>query len=162
MPATIKNVRAALDPEEPDYDKAARLGPDAIPHLETLVEKGDPMIASKAAYLASLIPSEASVGVLKKAAKRPEASVRVTVAAAADNLSEGRSVVAGLLLNDPDAGVRRIAVRTIMRHATELVADLTTSLWDVLRHMAESDPDPVVRKEASQAARHATGRTKVH
>ena len=27
MPVTMKQVRAALDPEEPDYEKAAKLGP---------------------------------------------------------------------------------------------------------------------------------------
>jgi hypothetical protein len=51
-------VRAALEPEEPDYAAAAQLGP-AVPHLQTLIQGDDPMLASKASYLASLIQGRA-------------------------------------------------------------------------------------------------------
>ena len=55
MPVTMKQVRAALDPEEPDYEKAAKLGPEALPHLEKLISRKDPNLASKAASLAGMI-----------------------------------------------------------------------------------------------------------
>jgi hypothetical protein len=38
MPVTMEQVRAFLDPEEPDYQQAAQLGPEALPHLEELGE----------------------------------------------------------------------------------------------------------------------------
>jgi hypothetical protein len=56
MTITMRDARAQLDPEEPDYHQAAELGPAALPLLEQLVRGADPMLAAKAAYLASLIP----------------------------------------------------------------------------------------------------------
>ena len=58
MSITMKDVRAQLDRDEPDYKEAAMLGQDAIPYLSELVKGPDAMLASKAAYLASLIKSE--------------------------------------------------------------------------------------------------------
>ena len=65
MVVTMKQVREELDPDEPDYMKAAELGVEALPHLEEIVKTGDALLASKAAYLASLIPDEKSITVLK-------------------------------------------------------------------------------------------------
>jgi hypothetical protein len=48
MSITMNAVRAHLDPDEPDYTKAAELGPDAIPYLEEIVNGTDTMLASKA------------------------------------------------------------------------------------------------------------------
>ena len=57
MKITIKNLRAQLEREEPDYAAAARLGPAALPVLEQLIQGEDTLLAAKAAYLASLISS---------------------------------------------------------------------------------------------------------
>ena len=54
MSVTMKDVRTQLEPDEPDYAKAAQLGADAIPYLKELVNGPDTMLASKAAYLAVL------------------------------------------------------------------------------------------------------------
>src|SRR5437867_4118299 len=87
MPVTLEQVRAALDPEEPDYPKAARiLGPEALPHLERLIASDHPMLASKAAYLAGLIGTERSAEVLRRAARSGDVRVRIAAAAAAGNL----------------------------------------------------------------------------
>src|SRR5687767_10947744 len=110
MAVTMKDVRAALDPEEPDYAKAAQLGPDALPHLEALVNSGDTMLASKAAYLASLIKAPKSAEVVATAAQSDDPAVRVAAAAAASNLApSAASTVLVDLVTDPDPGVRKVA-----------------------------------------------------
>ncbi len=110
MAVTMKDVRAALDPEEPDYDKAAELGPDALPHLQELVSSADAMLASKATYLASMIADDRAVDVVETAARSSEPIVRVAAAAAVGNLAavpaEG---VLRDLAADADPGVRKVA-----------------------------------------------------
>jgi hypothetical protein len=65
MAITIEQVLDQLLPDEPDYGGAAeRLGPEALPHLENLVRGEDPLMASKAAYLASLIKDDRATIVL--------------------------------------------------------------------------------------------------
>ena len=56
MAVTMKDVRAVLEPDEPDYKEGAKAwAAAALPHLDALVGGGDTMLASKATYLASLI-----------------------------------------------------------------------------------------------------------
>ena len=108
MAVTLQRVRALLDVDEPDYTEAAKLGADALPHLEKLVQAGDPMLASKAVYLASLIGGDASVDIVAAGAASHDPRVRVAAAAALRNMPEGRvRELARTLLADPDAGVRR-------------------------------------------------------
>ena len=83
MTVTMVQVRAALDPEEPDYEQAAQLGPEAIPHLEELVGETDALLASKAAYTASLIEDPRSADILRKAAASDRAEVRAAAAGGA-------------------------------------------------------------------------------
>jgi hypothetical protein len=110
MAVTMKEVRAALDPEEPDYDEASKLGPEALPHLENLVSSGDTMLASKATYLASLIKDAKSAEVVGMAARSTDPAVRVAAAAAVSNLSASSANAVLLeLVVDPDPGVRKVA-----------------------------------------------------
>jgi hypothetical protein len=111
MAVSEAEVRKYLDPEEPNYAKAAAaLGADALPVLERLVSEGDPLLASKAAYLASLIPHPEAARVLDVASRSPEVTVRVAAAAGAQRRPE----LAALLENlstDHDQGVRKVASR---------------------------------------------------
>ena len=112
MAVSEAEVRKYLDPEEPNYPKAAAaLGAEALPVLERLVSEGDPLLASKAAYLASLIPDPGASRVLDAAARSPEATVRVAAAAGAQRRPELAAVV-DHLSTDPDQGVRKVAGRT--------------------------------------------------
>jgi hypothetical protein len=52
---TMKQVLALLDVDEPVYAEAAGLGAGALVHVEALIEGPDPMLASKAAFLAGMI-----------------------------------------------------------------------------------------------------------
>ena len=111
---TKQQVIDILNVDEPNYANAAKLGPDALPHLDTLVKTADPMLASKAAYVASLIQSEQSIDVLKAAAQSEHPEVRVAAAAGAHNLNV--TVAKALLvklLTDEDIGVREEALNSL-------------------------------------------------
>jgi HEAT repeat protein len=108
MAVTMEQVRKALDPEEPDYAKAAKLGPEALPHLAKLIAGKDPGLASKAASLAGMIGGEKAAPVLEKAAASKD--VRVPLVA------------------DDDVGVQKVALRSVPRKVTpELKAGLETA-----------------------------------
>ena len=92
MAVSMNDVRRVLDAEEPNYDAAAKLGPDALPHLQALVAGPDPMLASKAAYAASLLEGALGESVVHAAAQSHNPVVRVAAAAAARNLPPSRHV----------------------------------------------------------------------
>ncbi|AUI57232.1 hypothetical protein [Amycolatopsis sp. BJA-103] len=107
MAITFEQVRSALTPDEPDYPSAKALGVEALPHLKSMVEGGEPMLAAKAVYLASLIDDDGVVDILMAAAANSEPSVRVAAAAGSRNLAPSRAeVVQAALTDDDDPGVR--------------------------------------------------------
>lgn len=93
MSVTMKAVLEVLEPDEPNYDKAASLGPDSLPHLRTLVQGDDPMLAAKAAFAASLLEGDQGKDVVAAAAHSETASIRVAAAAAANNLPADSAAV---------------------------------------------------------------------
>jgi HEAT repeat protein len=99
-----------LDPEEPNYEAVGQLGLEALPHLEALVAGDDPMLASKAAYAASLLEGAAGREVVLAAARSDDLTVQVAAASAARNLPApaAREVLARLLNHD-DPGIRKVA-----------------------------------------------------
>jgi hypothetical protein len=118
--ATIEaRVRKHLDPEEPNYSAAAaELGAEALPVLEALVQVADPLLASKAAYLASLIPDAQADRVIERAARSEHPTVRVAAAAGMRSRPETTVDMAAELMADPDAGVRKVATKTTRGRAT--------------------------------------------
>jgi len=122
----MEQVRKALDPEEPDYAKAAKLGPEALPHLSKLIAGRDPGLASKAASLAGMIGGEKAAAVLEKAATHKDVRVRVAAAHSAKYLPAlAASRVLTPLVADDDVGVQKVALRSVPRRVTpELKAGL--------------------------------------
>lgn len=107
-----KDVIEQLQPDEPDYEVAARLGADALPFLSELVGSADPMMASKAAYLAGLIGGDAGEAIVVAAAEHKNPEVRAAaVSASAMVTSETRNAIRRELSGDPDAAVARYAQR---------------------------------------------------
>ena len=120
MAVTMAQVRAVLDPDETNYERARELGPEALPHLEILIKTGPPMLASKAAYLAGLLAAPGSARVVAQAAASDEPAVRVAAAAAAKHLDDADiDEVITPLLTDSDAGVRRMAKKSKTKSAGE-------------------------------------------
>src|SRR5262252_1765553 len=113
MSVTIQQVLAQLNPDEPNYQQAAGLGPEAVPHLKSLVLGGDSGLASKAAYLAGFIASDQSTSVVELAARSPDPIVRVAAAASLRNLRTVPLSSAFLLIDDVDPGVRRLTLESL-------------------------------------------------
>jgi HEAT repeat protein len=140
--ATMNELRAFLDPEEPDYEGAARLGVSVLPHIESLVVGSDTMLASKATYLAGLIPDPKSSALLQVAASSPSVHVRLAAAASARHLSDNEaSSLLLALLNDSDLGVRKLSLRSVPMGATpalrKRIEDLSTeSSEDLMRKLS--------------------------
>lgn len=147
MALTMEQVRAVLDPEEPDYAQAAKLGPQALPHLEKLVKEADALLASKAVYLAALIQDERSVRIVKEAAISKNPVVRVAAAAAARYLPcVPVSDILISLVNDEDAGVQRVALESAR-------ADATAELRATIEKLATGESDPNIQRNAKQVLR---------
>ena len=139
MAITMKDVRAWLDPDEPNYAGAKSLGPAALPFLLELVRGGDLGLGSKATYLASLIASDKSVEVIEAAAGTNEPILRVAAASGLQNLQPAHAErVLNTLKKDPDPGVRKVMVKSASRVSSPGVAA-------VLKQIARSDPEPFVR-----------------
>jgi HEAT repeats len=145
--ATLDEVRQEVDKDELDYPELAlALGPDALPHLKALVAEDVPRIASKAAYLASLIEGGAAQEVIALAAASRHDVVRVAAAAAAASLPADKGVEITLrLLEDADEGVR---IRALKSAAT--IGDPAFSAR--LRGMAAGDPAPHIRSLSADVA----------
>lgn len=141
-PVTMELVRAHLDPEEPDYEQAAQLGQEAMPFLLDLVAGSDPMLASKAAYLASVIGGDGAIDVLRAASRSPRDVVRVAAGAGLRNL-EAPDPLVERLLSDEDVGVRSTTLRSIVESPSP------RARADVER-IAADDPDPALRDLAEQ------------
>jgi hypothetical protein len=118
-------VLRELNSDEPNYPKlAASLQSDSVKRLEELARDGEPMIASKATYLASLVRSPGTMAVIDVAARRSEPVVRVAAAAALGKAAKRRGrrdtemdVAPSLdtldrLLADEDPGVRKYAEKS--------------------------------------------------
>jgi len=146
MALTGMQLRALLDPDEPNYSTMATLlGPDDLPGLTELVNGPDPMLASKAAYAMTLIPDASTIAAVKAALPSLHDVVRIAFAAGLPNLGEHDvEGVALQLLEDTDTGVRKIATRTAgLLDRPALVAKL--------RSMAERDPEAGIRALAKKA-----------
>lgn len=142
---SMEDVRTFLDPDEPDYAAAAlALGPDAQPDLAELAAGDDPMMASKAVYLAGLIGGDEAPAILTRAAEHPDATVRVSTAATVRNLEGDAALQLGQrLLRDDDVGVRKVAVRSAGQIDSSNVRAR-------LQEVAQADPDERIRSLAGE------------
>ena len=143
MAVTMKDVRAVLDPDEPDYQEAAKLGAEALPHLEVLVSSDDSMLASKATYLASLIKDAKSAEIVGRAARSDDPAVRVAAAAAAANLAaSSASAVLLQLVTDRDPGVRKVARATVPDKPSAKLAEKLEALKAAPEPLGEAAAAP--------------------
>jgi HEAT repeat protein len=151
MAVTMQQVRAALDPDEPRYGEASRLGPESLPHLQDLVSgSAGTGLAAKAAYLASLVEGADAVQVVTDAAASTDPIVRAAAAGALQNLSAADQVsVARTLLDDDDSGVRKTALASLAASPRDLSASPLLELVDQVR---QRDNQPYLRELAERTA----------
>jgi HEAT repeat protein len=151
MPVTMQQVLASLWPDEPNYDAAKGLGPEALPHLAAIALGADLMLASKAVYLTGVIGGREAARILMEAAGNREVILR---AAAAGALAHVRDIayvpVLIRLLGDDNTDVRRVAIQSVP-------PELMPEIRGVLEKMAESDTDPSIR-DLAKAALYGTQR----
>ena len=120
MSITRDQVLALLESDEPDFSQAEEWGPDTAVLVEEFARSQDPYLASGAVYLAGLIPCDHSFAILAEAARHPEIEARIAAAEATRQLAvrgatpaqlSAAEPVLNILLDDEDAGVRRVAQR---------------------------------------------------
>jgi HEAT repeat protein len=97
--------------------------------------------------LASLISSDQSTAVLETAAASKEAVVRVAAASGIRNLPDAAAErVLELVRNDPDVGVRKVALQSVARFKSPQLAAK-------VQKIAEEDSEPFVRELAASTVR---------
>lgn len=138
MSVTPEELRLLLSNEEPDYPSIAnQLDASALEALDGLAAGPDTMLASKAVYLASLLPD--GEGVVARAAASGDPVLHAAAASGLRNLApEARDAVATDLLGRGDAAIDKIAVRA-------LGPDLTPELAQRLQDLAQSSDSEIVR-----------------
>ena len=114
MAVDMEQVRAALEPEEPDYPRAAKsLGRRRAPVSRKDYYRRPDGLAAKAAYLAGVIGTDKCLPAMGKAAASGQAVVRIAAAAAARHLpDEYRDSLVLQLVDDGDAGVQKVALNS--------------------------------------------------
>lgn len=146
MGVSMQEVLQILDPDEPSYPQAAALGPESVPHLLSLVEGSDPMLAAKAAYAAGLLEGGAGRDVVAMAARSDMASIRVAAAAAAGNLpTDSAAPVLMDLVDDADAGVRKVALSSVPQDAPRQLSEKAAARSSA---QAGGGPEAAPRDEA--------------
>jgi HEAT repeat protein len=108
MVVTMEQVLSIINSTEPDYKEGAKLGSDALTHIETLIKTADPILASKAAYLASFIDDEKSINTLSLATQSNVSKVRLAAAVGSSNLKnkEKTKIILNKLKTDQDISIR--------------------------------------------------------
>ena len=123
-----------INSDEPDYSEAAKLGSEAIPYLDKFIESKDPLLASKAVYVASLIDDNRTASILKKASKSEVVEARVATAHSIKNII---------------ANKEQIKMKTAEALVARSLDNDIESLTDVLNDL-KNDSDDDVRNAASK------------
>jgi HEAT repeat protein len=111
---SMPELREQLSSIEPDESTYAGLGPGDVPQLVALLADDEAWMAARAVYALARIRSSQARAALLKAAAYPRAEVRVALASVAPDLpGHASDSLLEQLLGDPDAGVRKFAIRSV-------------------------------------------------
>ncbi|MFE9933588.1 HEAT repeat domain-containing protein [Streptomyces sp. NPDC005533] len=133
MSATMDDVLAALGPEEPNYSKIKELGPDCLPHLQALFRGNDSLLASKAAYAASLLPNTEAHDLVVDAAQSDSPALRAAATGGASNLPlPAAAVVLVDLLADREVSVRNKAEAVVAADVADREGSGGSTLADLI------------------------------
>jgi HEAT repeat protein len=145
MSITVEQVLAKLAPIEPDYDVAATLGPDALPHLELLAASSDILLAVKAISLASMIDTARSTELLVSASQSAVPEIRVQAAWSVETLTaEAAQPIVLTLLEDADAGVRSVALKSSRKVFPS--GRMPQAVQQKIAALSEDDPESFIRE----------------
>ena len=133
MPVTLEQVLRVLSADEPDYASAARLGVNALPHLQVLANGPDVGLAAKAVHLASLIGGNISSDVIADAAQHTNPILRIVAAASLNSIAADRFAdTAVRLISDQDRAVRQRALNSLPEAISQDLRDRLEQLADAL------------------------------
>jgi hypothetical protein len=160
MPLTRAQILDQIAGPEPDYVAAAAVvGSADLPVLAVMVGDPDVAVAARAASLVAQISQDpgasvAALPALAAAALHPEPSVRAAAAVGASRLAELAAAADLLtaLLADADAGVRRMALRSL---STPLPPALAGPVQTASEPPADGGPLDVVDAAAVAVAAQA-------
>ena len=149
MSVTMEQVLTKLAPIEPDYEDAARLGPDALPHLERLAESPDTLLAAKAISLASMIDTGRSVELLLRASQSAAPEIRAQAAWGVGNLPpEAAQRILPVLLDDADSGVRSVSLKSSRKVFPR--GSMPAAIHEKIAALSKDDPEPFIREVSTQ------------
>jgi hypothetical protein len=147
MPITRDELRAQLSDIEPDEGTYKGIGASEVDALRQLLDDEEPWLAARAVYALSRINAEPARLALIDASRNARPEVRVAVAASAGSLPpEVSDDVLSTLLNDPELGVRKFAVRSSS-------ARNSVAIRRRVKDLATSETDAAVRRIAIGKAR---------
>ena len=146
MSVTLNQVLSYLNSVEPDYQNAAKLGADAVPHLRKLLKDPDILLASKATYLASLISGQQSIKVLEEASISNHVEIRIAAASGLRNNNQVPLAIVDNLLKDQDAGVRKVTLRSL---SVQPVKGIKTKV----EQLGKSDPEVFIQNLANKISK---------
>ena len=150
MAVTKAQVEAVVRRIEPDPAAAAKLGPDALPHLRKLVVDEDISVARRAASVATKIHDRRALPVVTLAAASEHPEVRLAAASELWRLAEfDVTKLAARALADLDPTVRRHGLRSVAQVPAELIKPALRRRVDVV---GARDPHPANRALASALA----------
>ena len=151
MAVTEENVVRIIGSDEPDYKRAARLGPEALPHVEVIAEGRDVGTASRAVYAASVIGGRRAADIVEKAAMHPEAIMRIAAASALRNLGAEDAIrIAARTLRDPDFSVRKVSLQSVG-------ASRLTALRPAIEEQLHVEKEQFLRDLAEETLKRITG-----
>jgi hypothetical protein len=142
---TVDELRRLLDADETQYSRIApQLTEADLPMVTELAHDENPMRASKAVYLASLL---GGADVVAEAADATDPILQAASASALANLPAAeRAPIAERLVGRGDAAVDKLAIRS-------LEGELSPNLTDRLRRLSSSSSSDVVRDLSADTLR---------
>jgi HEAT repeat protein len=122
MPKSPSELRRQLGDIEPTERTYAGLDPSDVDGLRALLDDEEAWLAARAVHALARISAGEAVEALRDAARSPRPEVRVAVASSAPRLpTAAADDVLAVLLEDPQAGVRKFAIRSVApRNSAEL------------------------------------------
>jgi HEAT repeat protein len=143
----MSQLRTQLSDIEPDDRTYEGIDASEVDLLRQLLDDEEPWLAARAVYALSRIDAESAHRVLLAASKSPRPEVRVAVAASAGALPPRVSdQVLSRLLDDPELGVRKFAVKSTSERNSEAVKKR-------LERIATTEANAAVQQIAEEKAK---------
>lgn len=147
MPMSIAELRQQLSDIEPEQSTYEGIDVSEVDLLSELVNEDEAWLAARAAHALSRIDSVEAHDALLRATNNTRPEVRVQVAASAHALPPQLSdQILSKLLNDPEIGVRKFAIKSTSDHNSNAIKQR-------LREIARTDPNTALGQIAEDKAR---------